>query len=72
MIGLELIFKRMKSYNNKTKCEWYRICSKALYTPDDKTTEECLYNQWEKTEQCLMTEAMKHFQIKDKEYIQKK
>lgn len=48
MIGLELIFKRMKSYNNKTKCEWYRICSKALYTPDDKTTEECLYNQWEK------------------------
>lgn len=72
MIGLELIFKRMKSYSNKTRCEWFQICSKALYTPDDKTTEECLYYQWQKTEQCLMTEALRYFQIKDKEYIQEK
>lgn len=72
MIGLELIFKRMKSYSNNTKCEWFKICSKAQYTPDDKTTEECLCNQWQKNEKCIMTEALRYFKIKDKEYIQEK
>lgn len=73
MIGLELIYKRLKSNKANAKCEWYRVCSKALYTSDDKTTKECLSNQWEKTEQCLMTEAMRYFKIiKDKKYIQKK
>jgi len=72
MIGLELIYKRMKSYSDKTRCEWFRICSKALYTPDDKTSEECLCNQWQKEERCLMTEALRYFKIKDKEYIQEK
>lgn len=72
MIGLELIYKRLKSYRNATKCDWFRICSKGLYTPDDKTSEECLYNQWGKTEQCLITESMRYFQIKDKEYIQER
>ena len=69
MIGLELIFKRMKSYGDKTRCEWFGICSKALYSPNDKTTKECSYNQWQKEEQCLMTEALRYFKIKDKEYI---
>lgn len=41
MIGLELIFKRVKSYNNTT-CSWYKTCSKALYTQNDKTSIECL------------------------------
>lgn len=72
MIGLELIFKRMKSYSNNTKCEWFKICSKAQYTPDDKTSEECLCNQWQKNERCIMTEALRYFKIKDKEYIQEK
>lgn len=72
MIGLELIFKRMKSYSTNTKCEWFKICSKAQYTPDDKTTEECLCNQWQKNEKCIMTEALRYFNIKDKEYIQEK
>lgn len=40
MIGLELIFKRVKSYNNTT-CSWYKTCSKALYTQNDKTSIEC-------------------------------
>ena len=72
MIGLELIFKRMKSYSNNTKCEWFKICSKAQYTPDDKTSEECLCNQWQKNERCIMTEVLRYFKIKDKEYIQEK
>ena len=72
MIGLELIFKRMKSYSNNTKCEWFKICSKAQYTSDDKTSEECLCNQWQKNEKCIMTEALRYFKIKDKEYIQEK
>ena len=72
MIGLDLIFKRMKSYSNNTKCEWFKICSKAQYTPDDKTSEECLCNQWQKNERCIMTEVLRYFKIKDKEYIQEK
>ena len=69
MIGLELIFKRVKSYNNTT-CSWYKTCSKALYTQNDKTSIECLCDQWNKTELCLMTEALRYYGIKDNEYIQ--
>lgn len=62
----------MKSYNNKTKCRWFKICTKTQYAPNDETTKECLCNQWQKKEEYIMAEALKYFKIKDKEYIQEK
>ena len=43
---------------------------KFQYTPNDKTSIECLSDQWNKTELCLMTEALRYYGIKDNEYIQ--
>lgn len=70
MIGFELIFKRLKSYTCNSTCDRFNRCCKARYTPDDITSEECLFNQWDKKEKCLMTESLRYYRIKDKTYIQ--
>ena len=69
MIALEILFKRLID-KKSTICKWHKMCLKAQYTSDDKRSKECLFDQWNKTEQCLMTEVLRYYGIKENEYIQ--
>lgn len=44
-----------------------------MYDPsiDCVVSPECENNQWDKKEQCLMTESMDFFKIRQKTFIQK-
>lgn len=72
MLGLELIIKRLLSTNSNTVCGWLEICKKGMYDESVKSpvSPECQNNQWNKTEECLMTNSMDYFKIKNKHYIQ--
>ena len=72
MLGLELIIKRLLSTNSNTICGWLEICKKGMYDESVKcpVSPECQNNQWNKTEECLMTNSMDYFKIKNKHYIQ--
>lgn len=71
LLGLELIFKRLTSTEKQTECTWYRNCKKMLYCEGDVTSQECLCNQWDKTEDCLMTESLRYYNLDNKSFIQK-
>lgn len=71
MLGLELLYKRIKSSKLFTTCGWYHNCDKNKYTEEDITSQECLYDQWEKKEDCLFVEILKFYGIRDKQYVQR-
>ena len=72
LLGLEMIIKRIKS-EESTLCSWFKICKIGMYDPsiDCVVSPECENNQWDKKEQCLMTESMDFFKIRQKTFIQK-
>ena len=67
-----MIIKRIKS-EESTLCSWFKICKIGMYDPsiDCVVSPECENNQWDKKEQCLMTESMDFFKIRQKTFIQK-
>lgn len=68
--GLELLMKRFYLKKPNTKCPWFHICEKNRYKETSLMTEECLENQWDKKEKCLMTESIRYFGMNDKKFIQ--
>ena len=77
LLGLEIFYKRIVS--NSTKCPWYHICRKNQNLSEeernslntDTTSYECLYDQWNKTQICLMTQTIKYYGLELKEFVQK-
>lgn len=68
--GLELLMKRLYMYRPNTECPWFRICKSTMYEADSQVTEECMEEQWNKTEECIMTEAFRYYKLKGKDYVQ--
>lgn len=77
LLGVEILYKRIVSTN--TKCPWYSVCSmkqdlseeekNSLIT--DLTSYECLFDQWKKSQTCLMTQTIKYYQLDTKTFEQK-
>ena len=74
LLGLELLYKRLTS--QKTECSFYEICRKNQYLSEeertsasvDVTSKECLYDQWNKKEECLMTKTFEFYHLKNKHF----
>ena len=74
LLGLELLYKRITS--QETKCSFYETCRKSQYllekerssTNIDVTSRECLYDQWNKKEECLMTKTLEFYHLKNKHF----
>lgn len=70
LLGFELLYKRITSQN--TECSFYEICRKNQYLSEeevtDVTSKECLYDQWNKKEICLMTKTFEFYQLKNKSF----
>lgn len=67
--GLEILMTRFQYKRPDTICPWYQICSKK--EDDPIVTIECRENQWDKTEKCLFTEALRYFRLSEKKFTQK-
>ena len=66
--GLEILMTRFQYRRPDTTCPWYKVCSKKKGVPI--VTIECRENQWDKTEKCLFTEALRYFRLSEKKIIQ--
>ena len=67
--GLEILMTRFQQKRPDTVCPWYRICCKK--EDDPIVSIECRENQWDKTEKCLFTEALRYFRLSEKRFSQK-
>lgn len=70
IIGLEAIVNRFtntKSY----ECPWYHICKSTQYEATSKITIDCQKEQWKKKEECIMTQALLYYRIKNKDFLMK-
>lgn len=78
LLGVEILYKRLMG--KSSTCLWYEICrlnqdlsqEQRSLLSNDLTSIECLYDQWNKTEICMMTQALSLYGIKDKYYVQNK
>ena len=76
LLGVEILYKRIVSTN--AKCPWYIVCrmSQGLseeeknFLNTDQTSYECLCDQWNKSQTCLMTQTIKFFQLEAKTFEQ--
>jgi hypothetical protein len=68
-----MVIGRMTSEDD-LRCPLFDKCNKSLYSyeqePPFNMSEECLNNQWEKQDICLMTESMKFLKVHGKNIIQ--
>ena len=68
--SLEILIIRFQCGKSNTICPWYKSCSKENQEELSKISIECKENQWDKTEKCLFTEALRYFRLSDKTIIQ--
>ncbi|MBO4719790.1 MAG: hypothetical protein J5658_07955 [Prevotella sp.] len=77
LLGVEILYKRIVSTN--AKCPWYSVCSMSQDLSEeeknslntDMTSYECLCDQWNKSQTCLMTQAINFYQLDTKTFVQK-
>ncbi|MHC1780850.1 MAG: hypothetical protein AB9922_11500 [Bacteroidales bacterium] len=71
--ALEMVIGRMTS-EDYLRCPLFDKCNKSLYSyeqePPFNMSKECLNNQWDKQDICLMTESMKFLNVHGKNIIQ--
>ena len=71
--ALEMVIGRMTS-EDEQRCPLFDKCNRSLYNyeqdPPFIMSDECLNNQWEKQDICLMTESMKFFKVHGKNITQ--
>lgn len=67
LISFELLIKRFKEKDNSKKCVRFERCNKFPRV-EQKTSEECLFNQWQKTEKCLFTNGLRYWEWDKKEF----
>ena len=71
--ALEMVLGRMTSKKDQ-RCPLFDKCNRSLYNyeqdPPFIMSDECLNNQWEKQDICLMTESMKVLKVHGKNIIQ--
>ena len=68
IIGFELIFRRLQKLDGDL-CPWYRICKITQYEEVSKVDEFCGNEQWKKNCECLMINALKYYNLKDKVFV---
>lgn len=71
--ALEMVISRMTSDDDQ-RCPLFDKCNRSLYNyeqdPPFSMSEECLNNQWEKQDICLMTQSMMFLKVHGKNIIQ--
>jgi hypothetical protein len=69
--ALEMVIGRMTSKDDR-RCPLFDMCNKNSHEQDPpfNMSEECLNNQWDKPDICLMTESMKFLNVYGKNIIQ--
>ncbi len=71
--GFEMVINRFTSFEDK-KCPMYEKCYNLLYRDDIcnkfEMTQECLDEQWKKSEKCLMTVSLWKYKLNKKTIIQ--
>lgn len=77
LLGFEILYKRITA-KDSTKCPWFHVCSQEAdlsakmkdTLSTNRTTYECLCDQWNKKETCLMTQVLKFYHLDSKTFIQ--